>query len=97
MPTSSKDAPSTAARDGFAAAVDRAAYGKERVILSRRGRPIAAVVPIEDIETLEALEDAADAALIRERVAEWEAAGRPGISLDDYIRERGLDLPEAED
>lgn len=56
-----------------------------------------AVVPIEDIELLEALEDEQDAALVRERVAEWEAADRPGKPLEDYIRERGLDVPEVED
>lgn len=40
--------------------VNRAAYGHERVILSRRGKPVAAVVPIEDLERLEAMEDAED-------------------------------------
>lgn len=87
----------TAARDSFAEIVDRAAYGKERVVLTRRGRPLVAVVPIEDIELLEALEDEQDAALVRERAAEWEAADRPGKPLEDYIRERGLDVPEVED
>jgi len=39
------------ARVRFAELVNRAAYGKDRVILTRRGRPIAAVVPIEDLDT----------------------------------------------
>ena len=51
----------TAARDRFADILNRAAYGKERVVLTRRGRPLVAVVPIEDVERLEALEDERDA------------------------------------
>jgi hypothetical protein len=27
---------------------------------------------------------------------EWEAAGRPGKPLEDYIRERGLEIGETE-
>ena len=48
------------ARDQFADVVNRAAYGKERVVLTRRGKGLAAVVPIEDIEILEKLEDRID-------------------------------------
>ncbi|MGH6900810.1 MAG: type II toxin-antitoxin system Phd/YefM family antitoxin [Burkholderiales bacterium] len=86
----------TAARDSFAEVVNRAAYGKERVVLTRRGKPLVAVVPIEDVALLEGLEDERDSALVRERVADWEAAGRPGKLLEDYIRERGLEVGESE-
>lgn len=85
------------ARDRFAELVDRAGHGKERLILTDSGKPLVAVVPVEDLELLEDLEDERDSALLRERVAEWEAAGRPGTLLEDYIRERGLDLSETED
>lgn len=55
------DAVSTAeAREHFAEIVNRAAYGRERVILTRRGKALVAVVPIEDIEWLEELEDRLD-------------------------------------
>jgi len=33
--------------------MNRTAYGKEQVILTRRGRPFVALVPLEDIESLE--------------------------------------------
>jgi len=33
--------------------MNRTAYGKEQVILTRRGRPFVALVPLEDIELLE--------------------------------------------
>jgi prevent-host-death family protein len=48
------------ARDTFAELVNRAAYGHERVLVSRRGRPIAAIVPIDDVELLERIEDQLD-------------------------------------
>jgi prevent-host-death family protein len=80
----------TVARDSFTEVINRAAYGKERVVLTRRGKPLVAV------ELLERLEDKRDAALVRERLAEWEAAGRPGKPLEDYIRERGLEIGKAE-
>ena len=48
------------AREQFSDLINRVAYGKERVILSRRGRDLAGIVPLEDIELLEALEDRLD-------------------------------------
>jgi prevent-host-death family protein len=35
--------------------VNRAAYGGERTIVSRRGKPVAAVIPMEDLHLLERL------------------------------------------
>ena len=37
------------ARNNFSDLVNRAAYGKEQVVLTRRGRAVAAIVPIEDL------------------------------------------------
>jgi prevent-host-death family protein len=50
------------ARNEFASVVNRAAFGKERVILKRRGKAIAAVVPMDDIRFLESIEDQHDIA-----------------------------------
>ena len=61
------------ARNNFSDVVNRAGYGKERVILTRRGKPIAAVVPMEDVEFLEELEDRADLEAVREALAEGGA------------------------
>lgn len=41
--------PASKARQGFAATINRAAHGKERVVVRRRGKEIAAVVPIDDL------------------------------------------------
>ena len=44
------------ARESFSEVVNRSAYGKERIVLTRRGKEIAAVVPVEDLKLLEKLE-----------------------------------------
>lgn len=45
------------ARNQFSDVLNRAAYGRERVVMTRRGKPIAAVVSIEDLRLLERLID----------------------------------------
>lgn len=50
-------------------ALRRAARG-QRVIVQRRGKDVAAIVPLADLEMLERLEDGADLAAIREALAE---------------------------
>jgi prevent-host-death family protein len=60
----------TKAKDTFGDTVNRAAYGKERIILTRRGKPVAAIVPLEDLALLDELENAADAAEVAEARAE---------------------------
>jgi len=40
-------------REEFPEVVNRAAYGKERTIVSRRGKDLVAVIPIEDLRLLE--------------------------------------------
>ena len=77
------------ARERFSEVLNRASFGKERVVLTRRGKPLVAVVPIEDVAVLEALEDARDAAEIAARVQEWEAGGRESVSLEAYVKARG--------
>ena len=76
------------ARETFAELVNRAAYRHERVLVARRGRPIAAIVPIEDVELLERLEDEFDLGAAREALADPENA--PEIPWDDVKRELGL-------
>ena len=41
------------ARQNFAEVLGRVAYGKERVTIERRGKPLAVLVPIEDLALLE--------------------------------------------
>lgn len=38
-------------QDSVGDELNRAAYGKERVVVTRRGKALAAIVPIEDMKT----------------------------------------------
>jgi prevent-host-death family protein len=65
------------AREQLSTIINRAAFGKERVVLTRRGKELAAVVPIEDVKLLEDLEDRLDIEAAREALKEegnipWE-------------------------
>lgn len=62
------------ARHDFAEIVNRAAYGGERVRVVRRGRAVAAIIPIEDLELLERIEDELDLEAAREALADPENA-----------------------
>lgn len=75
-------------QDGFADAINRAAFGKERVLLRRRGRAVAAVVPIEDLRFLEDLEDRID--LVEAKAALAQANKKGAQSLDAILKELGL-------
>lgn len=50
----------SAARDDFSETLNRVAYKGERILLERRGKDVAALVPMEDLELLEKLEDRMD-------------------------------------
>ena len=58
------------ARNEFSDIINRAAYGKERVVLTRRGKDLVAVVPIEDARMLQDLEDRIDLETTRKRLKE---------------------------
>ena len=77
----------TKAKDTFGDTLNRAAYGKERIILTRRGKPIAALVPLEDLELLNELENAADAEDVR--LAREEATRGEGVAWENVKAEFG--------
>jgi prevent-host-death family protein len=85
MPKSTKVAKitTTAAREAFSEIVSRAAFGKERVVLTRHGKGLVAVVPVEDLEALEALEDRADVEAAEKALAEAEAKGEKPIPWEE--------------
>ena len=78
------------AREEFPEVLNRAAYGKERTIVSRRGKDLAAVIPMDDLRLLERLaqeemdrEDLKDA-----RAALKEAKKKETIPHRDLMRAR---------
>jgi prevent-host-death family protein len=76
------------ARQNLSDVLNRTAYGKQRVVLTRRGRPVAAVVPMEDLATIEALENKAD--LRAAARAKAEIAKRGVVRWPDLKRDLGL-------
>jgi prevent-host-death family protein len=53
----------------------RAKYAGERVIVTRHGKPIAAIVPLEDLELLRRLEEQIDIAAATQALREAEESG----------------------
>jgi prevent-host-death family protein len=58
------------ARQQFSDIVNRSACGKERIVLTRRGKNVVALVPIEDLNLLEELEDRLDIEAARKALKE---------------------------
>ncbi len=63
------------ARKDFSSTLNRVAYGRERLILHRRGKDVAALVPVQDLALLEALEDRVDLDDARAALAEAREKG----------------------
>ena len=78
------------ARDEFGAVVNRVAYGNEWIVLERRGKEMAALIPMRDLRLLERLieeeEDRMDLASARKSMAE------PGenVPLKQVMEELGI-------
>ena len=83
MPSSKETA--ARARQSFAEIVNRAAYGKERVVIERRGKRLAAVVPLEDLALLEELEDRIDLEDARRAMKE-----KGGVAWSQVKKDLGL-------
>jgi antitoxin Phd len=67
------------ARGGLAAILNRVAFGKERVVLTRHDKDVVAIVSMDDLRLLEEAEDRFD--LVEAR--EVQARNEPTISLDE--------------
>jgi len=79
---------SSVARDNFADTLNRVSYKKERVVIRRHGRDVAAVVPIEDLLFLEEIEDRLD---LEEALASLkEAEGEELIPWEKVKKDLGL-------
>ena len=71
------------ARKDLADVLNRAAYGKERVVLTRRGKDVAAIVPIDDLNILEAIEDHMDVTESDKILARVRAGSEEVVSLEE--------------
>lgn len=58
------------ARGQLADIINRSAFGKERIVLTRRGKQLVAVVPIEDLQRLDELDDRLELEELERRLAD---------------------------
>ena len=79
------------ARGEFAEVINRVAYGGERVVIRRRDKELAAVIPMNDLRLLERLiereEDRIDVEEAEEIIAAIESGEEEVIPLDQAVRE----------
>ena len=75
------------ARDHLSEVVDRARYTQERVVLTKRGREVGAIISIDDLKLLEMLEDQLDVKAARQALEESQGER---ISYDDIRKNLGL-------
>jgi prevent-host-death family protein len=80
--------PVTQAREELADLINRVAYGHERIILTRHSKPVACIVPPEDLAQLEEQE--------QERVNlahAWTASDTPSAAAPDTPHLRPAVMP----
>lgn len=73
------------AREHFSEIVNRSSYGKERIVLSRRGKDLAAIIPMEDLKLIEMIENKLDLQEAKEAIKEAKLKGT--ISLEEFKKE----------
>lgn len=71
----------TNARSRFGELVNRARFGRERVILTEHGTPVAAIISVEELAELQAAVDAADIAA----AVAVKATGESGIPHENVL------------
>lgn len=74
------------ARKNFADIINKVAYGKEPIVLTRRGQEIAALVSMEELALLQQIEDHIDIEDAKKAIAE------PGINIpaQEFWKKLGL-------
>ena len=74
------------ARKNFADIVNKVAYGKEPIVLTRRGQEVAALISIDELELLKQIEDYIDIEDAKKALAE------PGdnIPAQEFWKQLGL-------
>jgi len=70
--------------------LDRVVRDRERVIVRRGGKNVAAVVPIEDLAALERMEDRRDDKDFLAAKRQWQRGGKKVVAWDKLKAELGL-------
>jgi prevent-host-death family protein len=78
----------TAARIGFSDLLSQVQYRSDRILIQRRGKSAAALIPVEDLRLLEMLEDHIDLEAARKALANPKNKVR--VPLDEVKKRLGL-------
>lgn len=78
------------ARDTFADTLNRVAYRGERIVLRRRGKDLAAIVPIEDLKLIQKVEDEIDRREAKKALADMKRRGLKPIAYERVRQRLGL-------
>ena len=77
------------ARENLAEIINRVAYGDERIVLTRHGKALVAMVPIDDLEALDRFQDYLDGQLADEAWEEYQREGGIPIEvIEQELKER---------
>ena len=75
------------ARRGLSDILNRVVYGGERVVITRHGKDVAAIVSSKDLEALEKIEDMIDVTEAEKRLSEGR---KNAIPYEAIRKEMGL-------
>ena len=78
------------ANQAFTRTLNRVASKRERIIVRRNGKNVAAIVPMEDLAALEKLEDRRDLRAAKKALAEAKKKGEKPIPWAKAKKELGL-------
>lgn len=73
------------AKEQFTDLVNQVAHNKERILLTRRGKEIAAIIPIEDLKLLLATQDKHD---LREATESLKESREKGTLTLDELKDK---------
>ena len=76
------------ARDDFSEVINQVNYNGESIVLHRRGKALAALIPVADLEMLEAIEDSIDVEQAQKAIK--EASKKGTIPWTKLKKELGL-------
>lgn len=74
----------------FSELCNEAAFQGERIIITRHGKAVAALVPAEDVELIEAMEDKIDIEEARKALAEHRADPSSAVDAEEFFKSLGL-------
>jgi prevent-host-death family protein len=75
------------AKETFFDLINQVSHDKERIILTRRGKEIAAIIPLEDLQLIENLQNKSDLQAAIDSLKETREQG--SISLEELKKDIG--------